>query len=107
MKYKAYLIQRGEGCDYYIGCAQTVINLTSDNMEDAIKELEDIIDEQYSYEDVMLEKVELYEINEIKNFNINKFYAERDKRLKKKQNDEDKIARFAEYQKLQKEFSKK
>lgn len=33
MKYYAYLKQKGEGCDYTIGCAQTIITMNSLQMK--------------------------------------------------------------------------
>jgi hypothetical protein len=47
MRYYAYLKQLGEGCDYSIGCAQTLIKFEANNDEEAKKKLEEIIKENY------------------------------------------------------------
>lgn len=39
MIYKAYLKQQGEGCDYTIGCAQTVIEIEAQNIDEAKQKL--------------------------------------------------------------------
>lgn len=64
MIYKAYLIQ-SEGCDYTIGCGNVIINLSSNNLVDAKKELEEIIYEKYSINEREIEHAYLYEINNV------------------------------------------
>jgi hypothetical protein len=39
MEYKAYLKQNGEGCDYTIGCGQTVISIDAQNVLEAKQKL--------------------------------------------------------------------
>ena len=43
MKYKAYLKQDGEGCDYTIGCGQTIVELQANNKEEAKEKLTQLI----------------------------------------------------------------
>jgi len=64
MFYKAYLKQRGDGCDYTIGCAQTVVDIDAKNIDEASLKLLQIIKESYSG-DRELEYYELYEINKV------------------------------------------
>lgn len=47
MKYYAYLKQKGEGCDYTIGCAQTIRTFEANDDDDAKLKLSDIIRRLY------------------------------------------------------------
>jgi hypothetical protein len=73
MIYKAYLKQNGEGCDYTIGCAQTVIDIEASNIEDAKIQLYKEIEETYTGEQE-LELCELYEINQVVVCNLKEWY---------------------------------
>lgn len=73
MNYKAYLKQDGEGCDYTIGCAQTVINIEANTMPEAFTKLYNIIAESYTG-DRSLGYCELYEVNQIITLNLEKWY---------------------------------
>jgi len=106
MVYKAYIKQAGEGCDYTIGCAQTVLHLNANTMSDAIKEVEELMDENY-FDDQSLEKCEIYEINEVRELDTSDFYSKRSERLATKKAEADRIKRFNEYQKLKDEFEGK
>lgn len=59
MKYYGYLKQEGEGCDYTIGCGEHLISLKSTNGDDALIELRNEIEENYS-EERSLQKVILF-----------------------------------------------
>lgn len=59
--YKAYLFQEG-GCDYTIGCGCKVVDIKATTMEEAKKEILEIID-YYSIDN--LDSVEIYEISEV------------------------------------------
>ena len=65
MKYRAYLKQEAEGCDYTIGCSQTIEELQADNIDDAKQKLTELIIEEYSHSEALLGSCELYEINEL------------------------------------------
>lgn len=73
MIYKAYLKQCGEGCDYTIGCAQTVIEIEAQNINEAKQKLYQEIEENYTGERE-LELCELYEINEVVVCNLKELY---------------------------------
>jgi len=73
MIYKAYLRQSGEGCDYTIGCAQTVINIDAQSIDDAKQKLYHVIEENYTGERE-LELCELYEINEVITCDLHELY---------------------------------
>jgi hypothetical protein len=105
MKYKAYLKQKGEGCDYTIGCGQTVINLKTNNLPDAISELENEIIENYSFDETKLQSCELYEINSITIVDVDSIYN-KEKLLYMKELEEEKLrAERAEFERLKKKFS--
>lgn len=106
MKYKAYLTQEGEGCDYTIGCARTVIDIDAPNMEDAKIKLMDIIQEDYRG-DSKLKSCDLFEINHIYSFNTKELYASFDAmdNFKKEKSQEDKDRE--EYERLKIRFENK
>jgi len=82
MKYYAYLRQQGEGCDYTIGCAQTLKIFDADSDVDAQVKLSDIIKDEYTGE-TKLEKVIL--LTQPIEFDLKKVYdeLENEKKLKK------------------------
>ena len=73
MIYKAYLKQCGEGCDYTIGCAQTVIEIHAQNIDEAKQKLYQEIEENYTGERE-LELCELYEVKEVVICDLNEWY---------------------------------
>jgi hypothetical protein len=74
-KYKAYLKQSGEGCDYTIGCAQTVVGFLAENMESAHLRLKEIIMDEYTGER-QLDSANIYEVTEEVSVNLETLYAE-------------------------------
>ena len=78
MKYKAYLQQTGEGCDYTIGCGKRVINIEADSMEEAKQKLTSEILENYGHDESMIDNAELYEINKVFQMPIGAIYDKRD-----------------------------
>jgi hypothetical protein len=73
MTYKAYLKQYAEGCDYTIGCAQTVIEIEAKNINEAKQKLFEEIQENYTW-DKKLEFCELYEIKKTVICNLKEWY---------------------------------
>jgi hypothetical protein len=73
MIYKAYLKQCGEGCDYTIGCAQRVIEIEAQSIDEAKQKLYQEIEENYTGE-LELELCELYEINEVVVCDLKEWY---------------------------------
>ncbi len=71
MRYYAYLKQKGEGCDYTIGCGNTLVTVDADNDEDARTKLGELIEEEYTGERE-LESVQLFK-DKI-SFNLDKVY---------------------------------
>jgi len=74
--YKAYLKQAGEGCDYTIECGTKVIDIHAGTIEEAQIILMDIIKTEYSFDELSLSKVELYEIENIISIDMKKFYKD-------------------------------
>lgn len=77
-KYKAYIKQEGEGCDYTIGCARNVITLQANSMSEAIEQFVELLKESYSYDESRLRSAEIYEISDIYKFDLKKLYSEID-----------------------------
>lgn len=105
MKYKAYLKQRGDGCDYTIGCAQTVIDIEATNMDEAKQKLTIKILEEYSYDESMLDSAELYECNEVFAMPIDEIYAKKEQLEQQEQQRRQEEAERREYERLKHKFS--
>ena len=105
MKYKAYLKQAGEGCDYTIGCAQTVIEIDATSMEEAKQKLTDTIIEDYSYDERMLDSAELYECNEVFAMPVDEIYAKKEQLEQQEQQRKQEEAERREYERLKHKFS--
>lgn len=74
MIYKAYLNQGANGCDYTIGCGETVIDIEADSMHEAKIKLVEEIRENYSHEERQLESAEIFEISNIDSIDVNELY---------------------------------
>lgn len=74
MIYKAYLKQPGEGCNYTIGCGQTVITIDASDMEDALEKISKEIKEYYNTRETRLAICEIYEVNQVFECDVNKIY---------------------------------
>lgn len=95
MIYKAYIKQNAEGCDYTIGCGETVITIDATDIDDATEQLCDIIEENYTGERE-LESCEIYEINNVINYNLKDCYS----KISNKHN-EDKQKRIDELERIE------
>jgi hypothetical protein len=103
MKYKAYLKQSGEGCDYTIGCAQKVINIEATNMEEAKQKLAKKLPD-YGVSERPIETAEIYEVNTVFAFDTNAFYDEIENKDKlEAQRIQDEVER-REYERLKRKF---
>jgi len=105
MMYKAYLKQ-GNGCDYTIACGETVVNLKATNMDDAKKEMEQLLDEEY-HGDMSLESCEIFEVNEAVSMDLKAFYSDRTAKIKDKREADTKAERLRQYEIFKKEFENK
>lgn len=107
MKYRAYLIQDTEGCDYTIGCAQTVIEIEASSLEEAEKSLKKEINETYSGEsEWRLKSAELYEIKNIISIDLDSLYREEEEAEEKEKEKEKEEAEKQELLRLQKKYGK-
>ena len=104
MKYVAHLVQKGQGCDYTIGCGLQVVELSADNMSDAEKELTEVIKEEYSYDESYLEKATLYEVNEAVEVDVEAIYTEKENAKQIQSEEREKTKDFKEFQRLKKRF---
>jgi hypothetical protein len=99
MIYKAYIEQEEEGCDFTIGCGKILIDLKSDKKKDALRELEDILEEEF-FESDKLKSAILLEIATAVKISIP--YLSYDKRT-----EEEKEKELKEYKKLRRKYGKK
>jgi len=84
--YKAYLFQ-GQGCDYTIGCGETIIDVPANSMEEAKKKLVEIIKEEYSHEERQLESAKIFEVEQSFDIDMKSIYNKinEDREIKSKQ----------------------
>ena len=73
MLYLAHLKQPGQGCDYTIGCAQTVIYIDAQSMDEAELKLYQEFKENYTGERE-LRTCLLHEVNSVRNYDLRQFY---------------------------------
>lgn len=105
MIYKAYIVQKGEGCDYTIACGKRMLNLQATTWDSALIELKNIIKEEYTA-DWELQSAELFEISKSVSLDTERIY---DDLAWAKQQDED-VTREAiereEYNRLKAKYEK-
>jgi len=104
MEYKAYLKQSGEGCDYTIGCAQTVINIEATSMEEAKQKLTTTIIEEYNNDERILDSAELYECNEVFAMPIDDIYAKVEQFEQQEKQKQQEETERREYERLKNKF---
>lgn len=103
MIYYAYLKQLGEGCDYTIGCAQTLIKINANSDDEARQKLKEQIKENYTGE-YELESALLF--NSKIDFNLGEVYTEI-KRSKQEEKDKlQHIKDMEDFEKLRKKLGK-
>lgn len=103
MKYYAYLKQKGEGCDYTIGCGQLLTTLEAKSDDDAREKLASLVKEEYQGE-FELSSVLLFK--EPISFNLKDVYdkskASKEEETTKRQHIKD----MDEFEKLKKKLGK-
>lgn len=106
MIYKAYLNQAGEGCDYTIGCAQTVIDIEASDLGEAkIKLMGKIADE--FIDEFALESAQLYEINEVVDIDVDDIYSRREEFMRNEELRQQEEFERQEYERLKKKYGRK
>ena len=101
IEFRAYLKQKGSGCDYTIDCGKTMILLKASNMQEAKEQLKYIIEESYVGE-FELEYCTILEIANIESLDLKSIYDElKNKKLKDKEDLE-----RQEYERLKNKFEK-
>lgn len=100
-EFRAYLIQKGEGCDYTIGCGKTMIILKASNMQEAKEQLKYIIEESYVGESE-LEYCVVFEIINTEQVDLKSIYED----LKQKDLKSIEDLERAEYERLKNKFDK-
>jgi hypothetical protein len=101
--YKAYLKQGAEGCDYTIGCGQTLINIKTSSIEEAKQKLAEIIAEEYSGERE-LESAELFEVEQTFMMDTTSIYQEADEREETRKKNETTEKERQEFERLKAKF---
>lgn len=110
-EYYAFYVGKGEGCDYTIGCNQKFVKLESSNVEDALTEVENDIDEsygpsEYQPDGLPFKSITVFEVSNYQIFDI-KAHEEsvRNMVLEATKEKEEEKER-AEFERLSKKFSK-
>lgn len=105
MRYYAYLVQKGEGCDYTIGCGNTIRKIEASNDKEASEKLSNIIEEEYRPDgDFELSKVIL--LKEEVPFNLNDVYSKARKNKETSKSKRQHIKDMEEFEKLKKKLGK-
>lgn len=106
---------KGEGCDYTIGCDHKIVGLEATNMEDALMEVENYIDENYECQTYGFpyKVITVFEVAKSLEFDIkgyeesvkNKMLEEARKKDEEKNRAEEEKER-AEFERLSRKFNK-
>ena len=102
--YKLYLIQAGEGCDYTIACGHKMYDLDATTLEDAKKEAETLIAEEFSLDENRLEEAAILEVTNIVELNLKNLYTNLDTANKKKEDTLLESIERKKYEELKKKF---
>lgn len=103
--YIGYLNQGG-GCDYTIGCGETIINIKADSIDEAVNKLYEKIKESYSHEDRRLEYAQLFEVNSIVDLNLTEIYEKIDLQEKQRIAFEREQREMLEFERLKSKYGK-
>lgn len=97
------LLDQGGGCDYTIGCDKNWVELKSESLEAAHKELADYIVENHMREEARLEIVTLLQAEEY-DFDISAVYAEADDAKASRKAEKKAAEERAELERLKKKY---
>jgi len=100
--YYAYLKQKGEGCDYTIGCAQTLIPIMANSFDEAIDKLKQIINDEY-YDDTELEKALIFP-NKPYELDLDSIYNKRQMNIDRIKQEQEYQKELDEYNRLKQKF---
>jgi hypothetical protein len=104
-KYMLYA-QAGEGCDYTIACGKEVYMLSSSSIEEAKKETEKFIKENFSSDEHRLKKAILYEVTKEVILDIESIYKVITAKAIEKALEETAEKERMEYERLKRKFEK-
>jgi len=104
-KYMLYA-QAGEGCDYTIACGKEVYMLSSSSIEEAKKETEKFIKENFSSDEHRLKKAIIYEVTKKVILDIESIYKVITAKIIEKSLDEIVEKERMEYERLKRKFEK-
>jgi hypothetical protein len=105
--YKLYLVQAGEGCDYTIACGHKMYDLSATTLDDAKKEAETLITEEFSHDERRLEEAVILEVTHIATLNLKELYADLHRANKEKENMLLESIERKKYEELKKKFESK
>ena len=82
MKYIAWIIQNGEGCDYTIGCGHNLYELKAETGEEAIAEVKAMTVETVCFEwSERYANITIYEISDAYEVNVERIYKQEEEHL--------------------------
>ena len=101
-KFIAYVKQYGEGCDYTIGCGQTLWELDAESLEQARVELEK---EASDYNDEnALKSITLYEVSHSEDMPVQEWENREKLRVEEAKKRAEETAERIEFERLKKKF---
>ena len=104
MKYYTILKQKGEGCDYSIGCGEKLISFDADSDEGAASYLEQEIKDTYTG-DYELDSALLFPAESLVPIDIKAIYKRNEDSKKKENEDNQREKELAEFQRLKEKFN--
>ena len=82
MSYIAWIRQRGEGCDYTIGCGHNLYELKAETQEEAFAAVEAMMAETVCFDHAeQYEAITIYEVVDIYEVNVDALYKKEEARL--------------------------
>lgn len=103
-KYIAYVKQYGGGCDYTIGCGQTLWELEASSLEDARIEVKN---EVLVYTGLdRIDSATIYEVTHCEIMSVHEWYADEERRKKDEELQAKEVAEREEFERLQQKFGK-
>lgn len=78
MTFIAHLKQYGEGCDYTIACGEKLVVLEATNKDEALIELNQLIWEEYGYDERRLKTATFYQVASETQVDLKSLYSEMD-----------------------------
>jgi len=96
------VLEQDGGCDYTIGCGTAVVDLQADDRKSALREVENLIAEDYAYDEQRVWNA--YLVQFVENIPIGQIYARLDNEAEADLQEQGELEDRAEYERLKAKF---